>query len=138
MGEDDSLPLPCHRCSRLRRRVLIETAAKMGCNKIAFAHHADDLAETTILNLIYHGRVETMEPKRLYFDKIELIRPLALVPEAEIIRFAGACAFPPPPPLCPRADTSHRKKAKELLRQAMQCSRQARNNLIRAGLAGEG
>lgn len=133
-GEDDEIPLPCHRCSRIRRRILVEAAIRMGCNKLAFAHHADDLAETTLLNVVYHGRVETMEPKRNYFESLELIRPLCLTPEQEIVRFASACGFPPPPPLCPRADTSHRKKAGEMLQMAMKCSKQARNNLVRVAL----
>jgi tRNA 2-thiocytidine biosynthesis protein TtcA len=130
----DETSMPCHRCSRIRRKILIESASRMQCNKIAFAHHADDLAETTLLNLIYHGCVETMEPKRNYFGSIELIRPLCLVPEQEIIRFASACEFPPPPPMCPQADKSHRKKARELLELTMKCSKQARDNLIRVGL----
>lgn len=133
-GPDDEVPLPCHRCARIRRKALVETAVSMGCNKLAFAHHADDLAETTLLNLVYHGKIDTMEPKRDYFGSLELIRPLALTPEQEIIRFAGACGFPPQPPICPRADTSHRNKAKEMLKMAMGCSHQARDNLIKVGL----
>ncbi len=58
----EPLPMPCHRCSWNRRRTLFEVALRLGCNKVAFAHHLDDFAETVLMNLLYTGRVETMTP----------------------------------------------------------------------------
>ncbi len=131
----EPLPLNCQRCSRNRRRVLFQAAERHGCNVVAYGHHADDLAQTTLLNLLFHGRVETMPPVRDYFDgRFRLIRPLYRVPEKELRRFARACGFPPPPQQCPRGQCSQRELARDLLRQVPGRFRNVRANLVRAGL----
>lgn len=132
----EPLPLSCHRCTWNRRRTLFEIAHRLGCNKVAFGHHADDLAETALLNLLYHGRLETMAPRATYFNgTFELIRPLAYVEEKDLRRFAQLCQFPPPPPPCPRRDTSRRQQVKEMLRLVERDCRQAKVNLLRAALS---
>jgi tRNA 2-thiocytidine biosynthesis protein TtcA len=134
LGEQESLPLSCERCSRLRRKALFEAARATGCNVVALGHHADDLAQTTLMNLIYHGAAETMAPRRDFFDgALRVIRPLCYVTEGELRRFARACGFPPGPPPCPQAAGSKRHLAAELLAQAVKASPSARTNLIRAG-----
>jgi tRNA 2-thiocytidine biosynthesis protein TtcA len=131
----EALPLSCERCSRNRRRILFEAARRLRCNVVAFGHHADDLAQTTLLNLLYNGAAETMAPRRDFFDGLlRAVRPLCYVPEADLRRFARACDFPPPPPVCPVSPASRRQTAKELLAQALRASPAARTNLLRAGL----
>jgi tRNA 2-thiocytidine biosynthesis protein TtcA len=137
VAQDEALPMGCQRCTWNRRRMLFETAHRMGCNVVAFGHHADDLAQTTLLNLLYHGKVETMAPRRDYFDgALRLIRPLCYLAEKDLRRFARACAFPAPPPDCPQSDHSRRKLAADLLKQAERGCQSARTNLLRAGLRG--
>lgn len=133
----ETLPLGCQRCTWNRRKALFTAAQKLGCNVIAFGHHLDDLAQTTLMNLLFQGRVETMAPKREYFDgTIRLVRPLCFTTEAEVRRFARLEVFPPPPPDCPRSAVSQRKQAKDLLRIAMKSNRSVLSNLLRAGLKG--
>jgi tRNA 2-thiocytidine biosynthesis protein TtcA len=135
LPDGEPIPLDCHRCTWNRRRILFETASQMGCNVVAMGHHADDLAQTTLLNLVFHGRVETMEPRREYFDgQIRMIRPLCYLPEAEIRRYARAEGFPPPPPECPRSEHSQRKFIAGVLREINHECHSARTNLLRAGL----
>lgn len=137
LPDGETLPLGCQRCTWNRRRVLFETAQRLGCNVVAFGHHADDLAQTTLLNLLYHGRVETMSPRRDYFDGVlRLVRPLCYLAESDVRRFARACGFPPPPEDCPQSDHSKRKLARDLLKQAEKGCKDARINLLRAGLKG--
>jgi tRNA 2-thiocytidine biosynthesis protein TtcA len=105
LGEDDraSEEPNCFWCSWNRRKALFLAANRMGCNKVAFGHHADDVAQTTLLNLLYHGRLETIEPRVSYFGgKIIVIRPLVYVAEKELVRFARACGFPMEDVPCPR------------------------------------
>ena len=135
LDADEALPLGCQRCSWNRRKALFEAARALGCRVVAFGHHADDLAQTTLLNLVYHGVCESMAPRRDYFDgALTVIRPLCYVPEAKLARFARASAFPAPPPACPVSPHSRRRTAAELLRQALRASPSARTNLLRAGL----
>jgi len=118
--EDESLLMNCQRCTHNRRRTLFQTMKDMGCNVIAFGHHADDLAQTTLLNLLYGGRLETMTPMRDYFDgQLRLIRPLCYTREKELRRFFRANPdFPSHPPECPLSDDTRRQRAEELIQQA--------------------
>jgi len=138
IAEDEVLPMNCQRCSSNRRRTLLQVFREMGCNVIAFGHHADDLAQTTLLNLLYGGRVETMSPRRDYFEgELRLIRPFCYIREKAIRRFARAnLDFPPPPPECPISDDTRRQHAEILIRQAEGWAKNARTNLLRAGLRG--
>ena len=136
MAGDDMPPLTCQRCTWLRRKALFQAADALGCNVVAYAHHADDAAQTTLLNLLYVGNVRTLQPAADYFDgRFRLIRPLFYVPESELVRFARACGFPPPPPACPRSGDSRRKLVADMLKLlGRDYLKQARPNLIRAGL----
>ncbi len=77
---------PCYLCARMRRGYLYSRAKALGCNKIALGHHYDDAIETTLMGMLYAGKVETMMPKlhSQNFEGMELIRPLYLVREADI------------------------------------------------------
>ena len=132
----DALPLDCQRCTWLRRKALFQTADALGCNVVAFAHHADDAAQTTLLNLLYGGNVRSLAPVADYFQgRFRLIRPLLYVPESDLARFARASGFPPPPPACPRGSDSRRKVVAEMLKLlGRDYLTQVRPNLIRAGI----
>ena len=77
----------CYLCARMRRGHLYKKAQELGCNKIALAHHYDDIIETTLLSMFYGGEIKTMMPKlhSRNFEGMELIRPLYLTREASII-----------------------------------------------------
>ena len=83
---------PCYLCARMRRGHLYSRAKELGCNKIALGHHFDDVIETILMSMLYGGQVQTMMPKlrSTNFEGMELIRPMYLVREADIIRFRDA------------------------------------------------
>lgn len=78
---------PCYMCARMRRGFLYNKAQELGCNKIALGHHFDDVIETTLLSMFYGAELKTMLPKlhSENFENIELIRPLYLVKEQDIL-----------------------------------------------------
>lgn len=78
---------PCYLCARMRRGCLYNKARELGCNKIALGHHFNDVIETTLLSMFYGAEVKTMMPKLHSdnFEGLELIRPLYLVREKDII-----------------------------------------------------
>ncbi len=126
---------PCFHCAWRRRKAIFQAASRVGCNVVAFGHHADDLAETTLLNLFFQGRIETIEPKRVFFGgKLTVIRPLAYIPEKSIVRFASVAGFPPPPPPCAGLDRSRRELMRAILMQAQAVYPKARINVVRASL----
>lgn len=78
---------PCYVCARMRRGHLYKNAQAIGCNKIALGHHFDDVIETALMSMLWGAELKTMMPK-LHSENyagMELIRPLYLVREADII-----------------------------------------------------
>ena len=109
---------PCFLCSWYRRKALFDVAQEMGCNKIALGHHRDDLIETLLMNLLYQGAFATMPPI-LQMDKmpLQIIRPLCLIDEAELVAYAAERGYRKQAKLCPFEHVSSREKVKGLLAQ---------------------
>ena len=80
---------PCYLCARMRRGYLYSKAKELGCNKIALGHHYDDVIETILMGMLYGAQIQTMMPKlhSTNFEGMELIRPLYLIREADIIHW---------------------------------------------------
>ena len=80
---------PCYLCARMRRGYLYSKAREFGCNKIALGHHYDDVIETILMGMLYGSQIQTMMPKlhSTNFPGMELIRPLYLIREKDILRW---------------------------------------------------
>ncbi|MBE5783345.1 MAG: tRNA 2-thiocytidine biosynthesis protein TtcA [Clostridiales bacterium] len=110
----------CHVCASMRRGYLYKEAKKLGCNKIALGHHLDDAVETILLSLIYGGEYKTMMPKvkSKNFEGMELIRPLYLVRERDIIawqQFMGLDTLRCACKVTRSEDGGKRKQVKDML-----------------------
>lgn len=81
---------PCYLCARMRRGHLYSKARELGCNKIALGHHFDDVIETIVMGMLYGAQIQTMMPKlhSTNFEGMQLIRPLYLIRERDIIHWA--------------------------------------------------
>ena len=81
---------PCYLCARMRRGWLYSKAKELGCNKIALGHHFDDVIETILMSILYGAEIKTMMPKlhSTNFEGMELIRPLYLIKEKDIISWS--------------------------------------------------
>lgn len=124
---------PCFLCSRLRRKVLFELAAEMGCNKIAFGHNKDDLIETLFLNIFYGASISTMMPVQWFFGgKLAIIRPLYMADWALIRRYAKAMEWPEIDLGCPTAGSSRREDMKNMLNQFYRSNKKIKGNIFHA------
>ncbi len=83
---------PCYPCARMRRGALYSKARELGCNKIALGHHFDDVIETILMGMLYGAQMQTMMPKlhSTNFPGMELIRPMYLIREEDIIKWRDA------------------------------------------------
>lgn len=109
---------PCSLCAKMRKGAFNEAAKKMGCNKVAYAHHKDDIVETMLLSLIFEGRFHSFSP-RTYLDRMDMtvIRPLMYVLEADVIGFKNKYHLPVAKSPCPIDGYTKREYAKNLIRQ---------------------
>ena len=132
---------PCYMCARMRRGHLYNKAQELGCNKIALGHHFDDFIETTLLSMFYGAEIKTMMPK-LYsdnFEGIQLIRPMCLIKENDIIAWKKynkltflncACKFTE---MTDKNEiVSKRKEMKQLINEMRKINKDVDHNIFKA------
>ena len=109
---------PCSLCAKMRKGALNVRMKELGCNKIAYAHHKDDVINTMLLSLFYGGRFHTFSPKT-YMDDVNLtvIRPFVFTYEADIIGFINKYNVPVLKSPCPVDGHTKREYTKQLLKQ---------------------
>lgn len=107
---------PCSLCAKMRKGAFNEKAKELGCNKLAYAHHKDDVVETLLMSLILEGRIHTFSPVT-YLDRMDLtlIRPLIYVDEADVKGFQNKYQLPVVKNPCPADGYTQREYAKELV-----------------------
>lgn len=114
---------PCFLCARVRRGILYKVSQRLGCNKIALAHHREDFIETLLLNIFYSSKIMSMAVKlRSNDEKNEVIRPFVYVAEADIEKLSNDLGFPVIKDHCPlqlenKKFNFKRKKMKDLLNE---------------------
>jgi tRNA 2-thiocytidine biosynthesis protein TtcA len=109
----------CSLCSRLRRGILYKVADKLGATKVALGHHRDDILQTFFLNMFFAAKMKAMPPKLVSDNGNHiLIRPMAYVPESDLIAWAEHKQFPIIPcTLCGSQDGLQRVQVGNLLRE---------------------
>ncbi len=112
---------PCSLCAKMRKGALNEAIKATGCNKVAYAHHKDDVVETMLMSLIYEGRFHTFSPVT-YLDRMDLtvIRPLMYMNEADVIGFINKYEIPVVKSPCPADGHTKREYIKQLLKMLNQ------------------
>lgn len=109
---------PCALCAKMRKGALNEAMKQLGCNKIAYAHHMDDVVETMMLSLLYEGRFHTFSPVTYLDDTgLTVIRPLIYMKEADVIGFIRKYEVPVVKSPCPADGHTKREYVKQLLKQ---------------------
>lgn len=108
---------PCSLCAKMRKGAMYNFLKEVGCSKIAYAHHQDDVVETYMMSLIYEGRQNTFSPVT-FLDRtgVTVIRPFIYMKEADIIGFVKANNVPVLKSPCPVDGYTKRQYAKDLLK----------------------
>lgn len=124
---------PCSLCAKMRKGALNDEIKRLGCNKVAYGHHKDDVIETMLLSMIYEGRFHSFAPK-LYLDRMDLhvIRPFIYLNEADIIGFINKNNIPIAKSKCVVDGYTKRQYAKELLKQINTENPGAKNRMFGA------
>ena len=135
---------PCFLCAKMRRGCLYGKAKELGCNKIALGHHFNDVIETTVMGMLWGGQLQAMMPKlhSKNFPGMELIRPLYMVHEADIIAWKNAhelsfiqcaCRFTENCTLCDNGGGgSKRQEVKQLLKRLTRDNDKVEKNVFNA------
>jgi len=134
--------LPCYLCARMRRGYLYNKAKELGCNKIALGHHYDDVIETILLSMFYGAEIKTMMPKlhSENYEGMELIRPLYLVKEEDIIAWKRyndltfincACRFTESCSVL-NDGSSKRQEIKDLIKKLRKTSKYIDHNIFKS------
>jgi len=128
---------PCSLCAKMRKGALNDAVKEMGCNKVAYAHHKDDIIETMLLSLIFEGRFHSFSPKT-YLDRMDLtvIRPMMYIDEADVIGFQHKYDLPVAKSRCPIDGLTKREYAKDLVKQLNHEHPGAKNRMFVAILNG--
>lgn len=124
---------PCSLCAKMRKGALNQKAKELGCNKVAYAHHKDDVIETILLSLLYEGRFHSFAPKT-YLDKMDLfvIRPMIYVSEADVIGFQNKYHLPVCKNPCPVDGHTKREYVKKLTKQLEKENHGAKTRIFHA------
>ena len=127
----------CSLCAKLRKGALNQKALEMGCNKIAYAHHKDDLIETAMMSLLYEGRFYAFSPVT-HLDRTDLtvIRPLMFVSEADVKGFRNKYQLPVCKNPCPMDGHTRREYVKNLIHTLNMENPGVKERLFRAVIEG--
>jgi tRNA(Ile)-lysidine synthase TilS/MesJ len=129
---------PCSLCAKMRRGALYGYAKQIGCNKVAFGHHFDDVVETFMLNLFYEGRLGCFQPVTyLSNTDITLIRPMIYMPEKDVRYFASKTELPIVKSTCPADGNTEREEMKKLLASIEKTNKGLRYRIFGAIQRGE-
>jgi len=124
---------PCSLCAKMRKGAFNDTAKKLGCNKEAYAHHKDDVIETSLMSLIYEGHYYCFAPVT-YLDRMDitLIRPLLYVEECDVNGFKNNFKLPVLKNPCPVDGFTKREYVKDLIKQLEKENPGVRDRLFHA------
>lgn len=123
----------CFWCSWNRRKVLFEAARDCGCNKIAFGHHLDDVAQTILMNMFFRGEISTAPANLSMFNgAARIIRPLCYVSKQALRDFGACFAFPKDDFVCPFGKESRREMMKKIIADLEVVCPEVKKNITRS------
>ena len=131
--EDRKESNPCSLCAKMRKGALNDEIKRLGCNKVAYAHHKDDVVDTMMMSLIYEGRFHTFSPVT-YLDRTDLyvIRPLIYMNESDVIGYVNKYNVPVVKSPCPADGYTKRQYVNDLIGEINKSAPGVRNRMFTA------
>lgn len=132
-ADKDGKEISCFWCSWNRRKALFEAADRFGCTRVALGHHKDDIVQTILMNLFFHGEISSMRPvQEMFGGKLTIIRPLAYVEERLISKFAREVRLPVKECVCPHACVSNRAEVARIISRLERRYPEVKTNIFRS------
>ena len=117
----------------MRRGALAKSMQDNNLNVLALGHHADDALSTLFLNMLYSGKLNTMEYKSfLSRNEITVIRPLLDTAEADIKHFIKIQSIPVLKSPCPMDRHTKREDVSLMLKEIYKEIPNSRKNMLTA------
>ena len=107
----------CSICARLKRGAAVQALAHRGIRKLAYGHHADDAAETLLMNIVQNKKLGSFSPKvAAEGSPVIIIRPMIYLNEETVALVHRHAGLPLLDFTCSYAQHNIRQRYKEALR----------------------
>jgi len=124
---------PCALCANMRRGALADAMKSRNLNVLALGHHADDALSTLFLNMMYSGKLNTLEYKSyLSRSEIYVVRPFLDASEAQIVGDVNKHKIPVLKSPCPMDKHTKREEVQGMLKQIYKDVPNSRKNILTA------
>ncbi len=115
-SENENTIENCYICSRLKRGALSALLTKNEIFKVAYGHHATDVAETFLMNIMENKKLATLTPKvQIPDSNMIIIRPMIYLEEERIAKIHSHLDLPNFDIPCPYKLSTNRDKYKALI-----------------------
>lgn len=106
----------CYICSRLKRGALSSLLTKHKIFKAAYGHHATDVAETFLMNIVENKKLAALTPKvEIEKSPMVIIRPMIYLEEERISKINSHLNLPNFDIPCPYKTETKRDKYKRII-----------------------
>jgi len=130
---DEKSDFSCFWCAWNRRKAIFKLANRIGCTKVALGHNMDDVVETTLMNLFFHGEIASLNSRQSLFNgEIVIIRPMVELEEKTIAEYARMVKFPKFSCNCPHAGETKRQYVKDLIHKLEREFKYVKKNIMKA------
>ncbi|HEX37816.1 MAG TPA: hypothetical protein ENG70_03025, partial [Candidatus Cloacimonetes bacterium] len=100
-----------------KRGALSSLLSKYEIFKVAYGHHATDIAETFLMNIVENKKLGALTPKVEIEDSMMVItRPMIYLEEARIAKIFRALNLPKFDIICPYKKTTRRDTFKQIVK----------------------
>ena len=111
----------CYICSRLKRGALSSLLSKHVIFKAAYGHHATDVVETFLMNIIENKKLAALTPKvEIAENPMKIIRPMIYLEEEKISKIHSHLNLPNFDIPCPYKTKTRRDKYKTIIQNINQ------------------